>query len=233
VGVGRPGQDAPSAVPHRVGAHYVVPMPYPTKLLNENEEVVADLHPHWWHFAEPAAALLGSILFGIVVLTVTDDGTARNALMWIALFLIIGTAGWLVARYVGWVSTNFVVTNQRVVFRSGLMTKRGIEIPLDRVVTVHFKQNIFERMIDAGDLLIESAGELGQQRFTDVRDPVRVQRLIAEQAEMREQSKYGSLRNGPGTSDVATQLEKLEGMMERGTLTREEFEAQKRRLLES
>jgi hypothetical protein len=30
---------------------------------------------------------------------------------------------------------------------------------------------------------------------------------------------------------VADQLEKLEGLMERGLLTREEFEAQKRKLL--
>jgi uncharacterized membrane protein YdbT with pleckstrin-like domain len=209
-------------------------VPYPTKLLNDGEEVVADLHPHWWYFASAAGALAASILFGIVTLIVTDDGGARNAMMLIALLLIVGTAGWLVARYVGWVSTNFVVTNQRVIFRTGIISKRGIEIPLDRVVTVHFKQGIFERMLGAGDLLIESAAEMGQQRFTDVRDPVRVQRLIAEQSELREQNRNrGAGWAGPVNSDVATQLEKLEGMMERGSLTREEFEAQKRRLLES
>ena len=32
-------------------------------------------------------------------------------------------------------------------------------------------------------------------------------------------------------ADVASQLEKLEGMVERGTLSREEFEPQKRKLL--
>jgi uncharacterized membrane protein YdbT with pleckstrin-like domain len=207
-------------------------MPYPTKLLNDGEEVVADLHPHWWYFVGPAVALLCSIVFGILVLGVTDPGGTRDAMTFVALVLIVGTAGWLVVRYIGWVSTNFVVTNQRVGFRAGIVTKRGIEIPLDRVVTVHFKQNVIERMLGAGDLLIESAGELGQQRFTDVRDPVRVQRLIAQQAELREQNRNRAVHGEGTTSDVATQLEKLEGMMERGTLTREEFEAQKRRLLD-
>jgi uncharacterized membrane protein YdbT with pleckstrin-like domain len=207
-------------------------MPYPTKLLNDGEEVVADLHPHWWYFVGPAVALFCSIVFGIFVLGVTDPGGTRDALTFVALVLIIGTAGWLVVRYIGWVSTNFVVTNQRVGFRSGIVTKRGIEIPLDRVVTVHFKQNVIERMLGAGDLLIESAGELGQQRFTDVRDPVRVQRLIAQQAELREQNRNRAAHGEGPTTDVASQLEKLEGMMERGTLTREEFEAQKRRLLD-
>ena len=37
----------------------------------------------------------------------------------------------------------------------------------------------------------------------------------------------------PSSSDVASQLEKLEGMLERGTLSREEFDAQKAKLLGS
>jgi uncharacterized membrane protein YdbT with pleckstrin-like domain len=204
-------------------------MPYPSKLLNDGEDVVADLHPHWWHFAEPAGALAGSIVFAIIVLVVTD-GTTQEVLGWIAIALIVGTAIWLVQRYVGWVSTNFVVTNQRVIFRSGIITKRGIEIPLDRVNTVHFSQRLIERILGAGDLLIESAGTDGQQRFTDVRNPARVQQLIHQQGEMREQSRLHGGGASPG-SDVATQLEKLEGMLQRGSLTQEEFDAQKRQLL--
>ena len=204
-------------------------MPYPTKLLNDGEDVVADLHPHWWHFAQPAGALLASIIFAIIVLFVAE-GTTQDVLGWIAMALIVGTAIWLVVRYVGWVSTNFVVTNQRVIFRSGIIRKQGIEIPLDRVNTVHFSQRMIERMLGAGDLLIESAGTDGQQRFTDVRNPARVQQLIHQQGEMREQTRI----HGSGVSlgsDVATQLEKLEGMLQRGTLTQEEFDAQKQRLL--
>ena len=112
-------------------------MPYPTNLLNDGEDVVADLHPHWWHFAKPAGALLASIIFALIVLFAAE-GTTQDVLGWIAMALIVGTAIWLVVRYVGWVSTNFVVTNQRVIFRSGIVWKQGIEIPLDRVNTVHF-----------------------------------------------------------------------------------------------
>ena len=204
-------------------------MPYPTNLLNDGEDVVADLHPHWWHFAKPAGALLASIIFAIIVLFAAE-GTTQDVLGWIAMALIVGTAIWLVVRYVGWVSTNFVVTNQRVIFRSGIVWKQGIEIPLDRVNTVHFSQRLVERMLGAGDLLIESAGTDGQQRFTDVRNPARVQQLIHQQGEMREQSRIHGAGASPG-SDVATQLEKLEGMLQRGTLTQEEFDAQKQRLL--
>ena len=43
-------------------------MPYPRKLLNDYETVALDLHPHWWYFVEAAVALVGAIVFGIVVL---------------------------------------------------------------------------------------------------------------------------------------------------------------------
>jgi uncharacterized membrane protein YdbT with pleckstrin-like domain len=124
-------------------------------------------------------------------------------------------------------TTHFVITNRRVIFRTGLLTKRGIEIPIDRVNTVHFHQGVLERLVGTGDLLIESGGETGQQRFTDIRQPDRVQRVI--HAEMAERESGG--RGGGAVVDVADQLEKLESMLQRGTLTPEEFDRQKRRLL--
>ena len=203
-------------------------MSYPKKLLNDNENVVADLHPHWWHFVQPAVVLVLAIILGIFALT--RDGTTQDVLGWIAILLIVGSSVWLLARFISWISTNFVVTDQRVIFRTGVFAKQGIEIPLDRVNTVHFSQGVVERIVGAGDLMIESAGTAGQQRFTDIRHPDEVQRLIHAQGELREEKRYGGGAAAGG--DVASQLEKLEGMLERGTLTQEEFDAQKRKLLD-
>ncbi len=203
-------------------------MPYPKKLLNDYETVALDLHPHWWYFANPAMSLIGSIVLGILSLTLLDsDGTGKTV-RWIALVLIIVCAIWLVIRYMKWATTNFVITSDRIIFRSGIVGKSGIEIPLERVNNVLFNQSVFERLIGAGDLLIESGGEAGQQRFTDIRRPGRVQSLIHAQMEVNANRQYGG---GGGGTDVATQLEKLEGLLERGTITREEFDDEKRRLL--
>jgi uncharacterized membrane protein YdbT with pleckstrin-like domain len=132
----------------------------------------------------------------------------------------------LVIRYSRWLTTHFVITNRRIIFRTGLVTKRGIEIPVDRVNTVHFSQGVFERIVGAGDLLIESGGESGQQRFTDIRQPDRVQRVIHAQMDA------SHMRPGDhGAIDVAGQLERLESMLMRGTLTPEEFDRQKQKLL--
>lgn len=210
-------------------------MPFPKKNLNADETIALDMHPHWWYFAEPAFALLGSIILGIIVLTQTDSGTsARKGLGIISLVLIVGTAIWLVIRYLKWVTTNFVITSHRLIFRQGILAKSGIEIPLERVNNVNFSQSVFERLLGAGDLLIESGGEDGQSRFTDIRHPDRVQNLISGQQEghAKRRASYSAPTGAPAQMDVAGQLERLEGMLQRGTLTPEEFEVQKRRLLD-
>jgi uncharacterized membrane protein YdbT with pleckstrin-like domain len=212
-------------------------MPYPKKHLNPDETVVLDLHPHWWFFAGPAAALIGAVAIALVILAALS-GDAQKWTGWAAVVLIVLSAIWLVHRYFKWVTTNFVITNDRIIFRQGVLAKHGIEIPLERVNNVNFHQTIFERVLGAGDLLIESGGEDGQQRFTDVRKPQQVQNLIHAQVEAkmraRGQASATAAQQAPVFAppvDVAGQLEKLEGLRDRGSLSQEEFELQKQRLL--
>ena len=53
----------------------------------------------------------------------------------------------LVSRYIQWMTTNFVITSDRIIFRSGVFAKRGIEIPLERVNNVIFHQSVIERLL--------------------------------------------------------------------------------------
>lgn len=207
-------------------------MPYPKKNLNSDESIALDMHPHWWYFAEPAITLALSIVLGILVYANTDGGSnARKFLTWIIIILLVAGALWLVGRYLKWISTHFVITSQRLIFRQGILAKHGIEIPLERVNNVNFHQSIFERMLGAGDLLIESGGEDGQQRFTDIRHPDDVQNLIHAQMEKVAQRRAG-YSAAPAGITVAEQLERLEGLLERGAITEEEYDSQKRRILE-
>ncbi|MEP1123519.1 MAG: PH domain-containing protein [Ilumatobacter sp.] len=207
-------------------------MPYPRKLLNPHEEVAVDLHPHWWYYSKPVGTLIASIAFGILTLVITDPGTTgRNIMGWLSLVFLVLSVLWLIGRYMRWATTNFVITSDRLIFREGVVAKRGVEIPLERVNTVHFNQSVFERMLGAGDLIIESGGEDGQQLFTDIHNPDRVQREIHTQMESNEARRF-TISGTTGT-DVASQLEKLEGMLERGSLTAQEFQAQKDKLLGS
>jgi uncharacterized membrane protein YdbT with pleckstrin-like domain len=202
-------------------------MPFPRQLLNRDEEIVLDVHPHWLFFTEPALASLGLLVVVIIA--------AASGISWLAYLALIGlalTLIWALWRLVTWRTMHFVITNDRLIYRSGVFAKRGIQIPLERVNNVNFKQGILERIVGAGDLLVESAGEDGQQRFTDVRHPDQIQNIIHEQMNENENRQYVVQAPAAAPSnDSVSQLEKLEGMLQRGTLTREEFEAEKRRLI--
>lgn len=206
-------------------------MPYPRRLLNAHEEVAVDLHPHWWYYSKPVLALVTGIAAGILTLTSTDVGTTqRSALTVVSLGLLAGSVVWLVVRYLKWATTHFVITTDRLIFRGGIIAKRGVEIPLERVNTVHFSQGIIERMLGTGDLIIESGGEDGQQCFTAVRRPAQVQRMINTQMEENQRRRF-ALAGVANGDDIVSQLEKLEGMLHRGTLTPDEFQIHKDRLL--
>ena len=103
-------------------------------------------------------------------------------------------SGW---TYLKWVTTNFVITTDRLIYRHGVLSKHGIEIPLERVNTVFFSQSILERMVGSGDLVIESAGELGRQNFSNVRKPSAVQNEIHKQMEANENRKFDRVNAAP------------------------------------
>ncbi len=206
-------------------------MTFSQKNLNANETVALDLHPHWWYFASAVAALVMAIIVGIFLLASDVDGTPGDVLRVVVIAGIVVSAVWVVARYLKWMTTHFVITSHRLIFRTGVIAKSGIEIPLERVNNVNFNQSVFERVLGAGDLLIESGGEDGQSRFSDIKHPDQVQRLIHQQMELVAQRRAGYSGGARATTSVADELERLEGMLQRGTLSPEEFESQKRRLL--
>ncbi len=219
-------------------------MPYPERLLNSYEQKVVDLHPHWWFFFEPAGSLAVAVVLTVVLRAVAPDAIATGVLF-VGVAAILVTALWLLWRYLTWVTTNFVITTDRLIFRRGVFAKSGIEIPLERINNVNFHQTFFERVIGAGDLLIESAGADGQSRFSDVKSPDSLTNLIHAQMEENEIRTHERIRDrtmpppsvppappaGGPTDDVLGQLERLEAMLQRGTLTQAEFDAQKARLL--
>jgi uncharacterized membrane protein YdbT with pleckstrin-like domain len=142
---------------------------------------------------------------------------------------------WFVFRLLGWINTNFVLTSDRVITRRGVLTKAGIEIPLERINTVFFNQRIFERLVGAGDLGIESAGERGNETFENIRKPAIVQREIYVQMEDNENRKFDRISHGGGGGGLsrAEQLERLHSLYERGGHTPAEYEAEKARVLGS
>jgi uncharacterized membrane protein YdbT with pleckstrin-like domain len=199
-------------------------MPYPERLLSPGESIVLQFRPHWQALLIPIASAVAAVI--AVVLSVMF---AEGTVLWLLVLGIFGIWALVSVRVIAdWWTTQYVLTSERVVRRAGVFSRQGTEIPLEVINNVAFSQGFLERLVHSGDLLIESAGETGQSRFTDIPDPEGLQSQIYQVRERRQLI----LNTGSVQTSVADELAKLADLRDRGILSAEEFEEQKRRLLE-
>lgn len=154
-------------------------MPFPRRLLADDEEVVLDLHPHWKRLLIPA--LLVPVVAGIAtyVVFLIPAGDFRAPVRWaivgVALLVLVRWSLW---PYVVWQTTRYVLTTRRIVIRRGVFGRSGRDIPLTRVNDVSFHHSLVERLLRCGTLTIESASEHGQVVLPEVPDVELVQREV-------------------------------------------------------
>lgn len=203
-------------------------MAFPPHLLQENEELVFDLKPHWWFMVPAGAALGGSIVLGLISLG------ASSAIKTFAGILILAALVYFGYTYARWTTTNFALTTERIIYRSGLVSRRGTHMPLEKINTVDFHQRLFERVIGAGDLIIESGSDRGVETFHDVRRPLAVQQEINRLMDLHDEKRYTASTHqaAPAGPSIPEQIEKLGDLRDRGLLTHAEFEAKKAQLLD-
>ncbi len=207
-------------------------MTFPRRLLIEGEELVLDLRPHWIALVRAILVAVLVAVAWIVLLPRLPDGDSGEVLRWIALGVGVILLIWYALRdLVEWLTSNFVVTTDRVIHREGFIAKRSMEVPLEAINDVRFQQGIFERIIGAGTVIIHSASEAGRQEFADVRDPEMVQKTIYHQGELNQQRMRGTGPVVPQAPSMTTELQRLADLRERGVLTEDEFQEQKARIL--
>lgn len=208
-------------------------MPFPRRFLHDDEEIVTDLKPHLWFLIPDLVLELVLVAIGVALAQFVNpgNGSLNGWINWFALLLAVVGAIRFVWTYLQWANTHFVVTTDRLIYRSGVVAKKGKEIPLERINDIAFNQTIFERLVGAGDLLIESGGEQGQQRFTNVRRPFDVQNEIYRQIE-RSSARDMDRMAGRRQLSVPEQIEKLNDLREKGVISQAEFEAKKAQLLD-
>lgn len=199
-------------------------MSYPQRLLSEDEEVLAEFRPHWSRILKEGVLVVGALVVAGLLANLDVSG-------WIVLGVVVIAILLIAEGLVRWLTTLHVVTNERVIYRTGFIGKRGKEIPLEVINDVAFNQRIIERLFGTGDLLIESAGTHGQTRYTDIPKPEEVQTLIYKAREARMLHFEAAGRAGAVGESTASQLDRLSRLHDEGKLTDEEFASEKRRLL--
>jgi uncharacterized membrane protein YdbT with pleckstrin-like domain len=158
---------------------HAFPVPYPDQLLADDERVVKHLHPHWVTLLVPTVLLLVVVGLASFLAAIVPDGSvqgvARIVVAAVALVAVIVVA---LVPYLRWRTTHYVLTTHRLMTRVGILNHTGRDVPLNRINNAMYEQSLFERVVNSGTLVVESAGEDGQQVFKHIPDADQTQQLI-------------------------------------------------------
>ena len=159
-------------------------MPYPDKVLGDDEEVVRHLHPHWLTVFWPIVAfllLVGAASFGTAIVPAgAQQGLWRLVVVGVALLLAVRQVAVPLLR---WRTTHYVITTHRLLYRVGILARSGRDIGLSRITDVSYRQSLWDRVVDSGTVTVETAGEGGPTVFADVPDSDGVQQLLSQLVE--------------------------------------------------
>lgn len=153
-------------------------MGYPQRLLGQGERIDVEMRPHWKVLFVPVVLLLVVVPVASFLAAVLGDalgGWARWVEIAVAAVIVLV---WVVVPFARWYTTQYVFTNRRIIVRSGLLTRRGKDMPLSKVNNVSFEKSLLERILNAGTLIVESGAESGGLRIAHVRDVEEVQREV-------------------------------------------------------
>ncbi|MEN3533804.1 PH domain-containing protein [Microbispora sp. ZYX-F-249] len=137
------GDSAPSSV-----NRYLLP--------HEHQVIMVRRHPAV--LLRPVAEIFGGlVLAGVLSKFLSDNGASQAlALVWWAWLLLLVRFVWKVAE---WSVDYFVVTSQRMLLTTGLITRKVAMMPLSKVTDMSFQRSLLGRMLGYGEFVMESAGQ--------------------------------------------------------------------------
>lgn len=179
-------------------------MGFPKKLLGDGEALVLELRPHVKRLFGPAVLLVITAPVATFLAALIPAGSAQG---WVR--LAVAVAGvlvllrWSVWPFLVWWTTVYVITDRRLVMRTGVVNRRGHDMPLVRLNDVTFSHSLLDRMLGCGDLIVESAGERGQVVLDDIPRVEQVQRTLYRLSDAAREGGTGPLGwpSGGGFAD--------------------------------
>ena len=147
-------------------------MGYIEQSLISGESLVYRTRLHWNVLIKPV--IWGGVpLAAGCVLVMTRY--ARVAWVLIPLGLLL-----LTFAYTNYFSSEFGVTNKRVLVKTGFMGTRSFEILLAKVEGIGVDQNLWQKMFNYGTIVISGTGG-SKETFPQIRGPFEFRRQVQEQ----------------------------------------------------
>jgi uncharacterized membrane protein YdbT with pleckstrin-like domain len=137
------------------------------KLLGPDERIVMSLRTHVKALVWPAIVLILTCGVGGYLLS-ASGGDFATPIRWVVVVVAaVVLIWWVVVPFLHWMSTTYTITNRRLITRTGILTRRGHDIPLPRISTVSSERGVLDRILGCGTLLLSEASD-SEVRLHDV-----------------------------------------------------------------
>jgi uncharacterized membrane protein YdbT with pleckstrin-like domain len=153
--------------------------------LLSGEHIVYRTRPHWIVFGGPLLVGLLGVALGITLqLTMQDYWYAGAVLVGVALLLAVPPA----VRYL---SSDFAVTDKRVLARMGVLHRQSLETLLSKIEGIGVEQDLWGRLLGFGTLTITGTGGTrealpGIPRPLEFRRQVQAQIVVQDERRSRD-----------------------------------------------
>jgi membrane protein YdbS with pleckstrin-like domain len=144
------------------------------RLLNEGEVVVVDTRTHVKALLWPLLLLVVLLAIGTYVQTQWDQTLAY--VVWAVVAVAI--VWWVLRPVVVWATASYTFTDRRLITRSGVIVRRGHDMPLARVSDIAYEFGPIDRMLGCGTLLISDASTHGTIKLHDIPRVEETQRKV-------------------------------------------------------
>ncbi len=179
-----------------------------------------DVRPHWSFMGRQLVVVVAVLGGAIVAVAQKASGTIDGALA----VVVVASLLWLVGRYARWATTVMILTNERLVQRRGVLGRRVRELPLTQIGEVDCRRRLRDRLLGSGDVVVTSVSQ-GREVFVHLPRPTGIVKELHQQMDRARRPGWD------GPASMPDQLGKLEDLRRRGSISRAEFDAQRRRLL--
>ena len=141
--------------------------------MHPGEEVVFEGHPSWRGLLSfYIGAVVAAAVIALIVALITS--TVTGVLVGVVVFVLA-----LVVGFVKRMATTYLVTNQRLYIRRGILSKAEQQTRIDRVQNVNTNQRLRDRILRVGTVDFDTAGtDDSEFRFVGIANPSSVVRAV-------------------------------------------------------
>jgi uncharacterized membrane protein YdbT with pleckstrin-like domain len=135
------------------------------KYLLPHEQQVITTRRHLAVLMGPTALTGGGLIVAAALTeTVLRHQTALTLIVWLLWAVLLAR---LLFKAATWAVDYFVVTSQRMILTSGLITRKVAMMPLAKVTDMSFQRSFLGRLLGYGEFILESAGQDQALRTVD------------------------------------------------------------------